>query len=253
MSGKKKSIVREVSQLLGINPTVCYLFIKVIRNHVIKELKEKGESAVLGVGVFTLSLGKYVRVNFRASKVVLNDIKNDNFIERDLSGGLGGELADDITKRRNKLFFDTLKAPRATMPISRNFAYYLKNRFPLGECWIHPHTKQEYSASEVRKVLETYQSIEPEGYTLLWAIWVSIEARRLIIRKSNMSPDELVARWYETIDSVLFILFNPELTPVKLKETPVVDNPDPRPPIRYRKRIDYYLSPFMDDSTPSSD
>lgn len=253
MPGKKRSIVPEVSQLLGITPAICYLFIKVIRNHVIKELKARGECSILGVGVFTLSLGRYTRINFKASKVVLNDVKDDNFIKRDLSSGLAGELADDITKRRNKLFFETLKAPRATMPVSRNFAYYLKNRFPLGECWVNPQTKRDYTVFEIKRALETYQSIEPEGYAFLWAIWVSIEARRLIMARSSISPDELVARWYSAIDSVLFILFNPRLTPVKLKETPVKEHRDPRPPIRYRKRIDYYLSPFMDDSTPSPD
>jgi nucleoid DNA-binding protein len=242
------NVVIQVAQRLGIKPKVCSFLIKVIRDHVIRELQLQGECALLGVGVFKLHLGKKTRVLFRASNKLLLDLRDNNYIERDLSSGLAGELADVLTKRTNELFFETLGAPRASMFVSRNFAYYLKNKFPLDKPWVDPQSKKQYSIDEIKKALEVYQSIEPTGYVLLWTIWVSIEARELIIRKQKLTPEEIVNRWYSAVDSVLFILFNPGLTPVRLKETPILDEVDPKPTVRYRKRLDYYLSPFVDKS-----
>lgn len=243
----RASISSEVALYLGIRPGLSRVFIRVLRDCVLQELQTSGSCYIKGIGTFTLKLGKTARVNFRASPRLLDSVKAGVKVQNELDNKFFLQLSNVVEERRNKLFFDTLDAPKTSLSVSRHFAYYLKNRFPYDEPWINPQTKVEYTIGCVKQAIARYRAICPQEYDLLWVLWVSMECRAHLMNKYKISPDELILRWYKTIGSIIFILCNPELVPTKLEKTGYKDpEVEYRPPVKYAKKADYYLTPFLD-------
>lgn len=241
------SIFKEIAKHLGIKVGLCRNFIRVVRDCVIKELRNSGECVIPGVGVFRVKTGHRTRVTFKVSPKLLSVINKGPTDNTGLYDEVIQDLSELVDQRTNQLFSETLGSPQTNKSVSRNFIYYLKNRYPLGQDWAAPNTGREYSLRQVQRALEVYQQVEPEGYFLLWSLWVSMEARDNFIRKSRTSPEELIIRWYKAVDSVLFILFNPELVPARVRETPIKRKVEPDTTDRHKKKLDYYLAPFIDN------
>lgn len=209
-----------------------------------RELQATGECELLGVGVFRLKVGRRTRIIFRAAPRLLAELKDSKFLEREPDHGLKDELSNAVEEKAGRLFFHTLGAPRAPISLTRNFAYYLKNHFPLDNPWVNPLTKVEYSLEDIRSAIEVYQEVDPHGYMFLWMLWVSVNARDRLVTKYRINPTELITKWYLSVESILFILFNPDLVPTRLEETSLnTESTHPRSP---RKKLDYYLAPFQE-------
>jgi hypothetical protein len=243
---KVTRVTAKIAKYLKIDTVICNQLLRLIRNYIIEELRDHGNCYIHGVGNFRFTNNERARLTYSPSETVLNLLTQEAFNPEDVVEKLPQRLGEKYTSKTDFHFFHTLGTPRSPLSITRNFAFYLKNNFPVNKEWVHPETKEIYQAQQVREVVSIFKTINPKGYVDLWLLWTSVDAREYLVKKKCKSTQEVITGWFIAVESLLFILLNPELVPAKLVET--LDSPLSKEPKKTykKKRLDRYLAPFLE-------
>lgn len=103
-------------------------------------------------------------------------------------------------------------APNSPNVVHLSLLNYFRNKFALGEDWIHPVTGQRFSHSRVKECLAYYRKNNRKNYKALWLLWISNATTSYIADNLNISASTLRRRWDAAINVILLLLLYPELT-----------------------------------------
>lgn len=99
-----------------------------------------------------------------------------------------------------------------TIHLVRNsLLYYLINDFPYGKDWVHPITYESYKCSCIKTALLILKELNPERYKILWALWATRKTVSSLSNRFYCSVQTIKRQWERAIDSLILLLFFPEL------------------------------------------
>lgn len=96
-----------------------------------------------------------------------------------------------------------------------NFLRYLQQQFPYGHSWTHPTTGNVYEAEAVYKKIAAYKELDPDGFKLLWLVWVG-NGTRIKTRQNGLASSNIKSSWHDTVDSLMLLILFSDLEPTLL-------------------------------------
>lgn len=188
----------------------------------------KGEEVTfVGLGTFRMEVKRSRRLLFTPSSFFYKYLNRKEVaskytpseIERAILAKLAAEEdTKDPTEAIEHPFGPVASSAFEYNQLKQSLLRYLQQEYPLGNSWTHPVSKEVFEAATIRRALFIYKELDPDGYLVLWCLWLNIQNRRALAERLGLEAMSLRLRWIRATDSLLFILLNPDLEPPTLND-----------------------------------
>lgn len=115
--------------------------------------------------------------------------------------------------RKNQNRSDSKNSPNK---VRNSLLLYIKHEFAYKKDWVHPVTEEVFSHQLIKEKIETFKTVNPQGYKALWILFTTSATRTFIAYRMLISTSTLRRIWDNALDTIILMLIYPSLVPDKI-------------------------------------
>lgn len=231
-----KKAVEFISKLSGFPATIVSFIIRAYSTFVLLELYQGHTIHLPLLGKLTPKKGRTANADFRPS----NRLKRFLYLNKDVDlrsiiEGYKTYLQDpskkEVLEKHHTYSHEVIKKTSINVKykdlkrylkqedaLRIHFLRYLQKEFIHELPWRHPYRKEEvYSHDRIKKKIIWYRSLDPDGYALLYSLWLGVGKRNTVLKELHLTPQEVEELIHEVLNSLLLLIIYPDLEPEGLE------------------------------------
>lgn len=214
------TLLNHLQHKLGLEPKLASKVVQSLREYFLVQLSSGEDLIIRGLGKFKLRAGNRRRIAYTASEEVyklLTSLEKTGKMRvpvSDLEKIVVARLKQKTAKIEQETRF--VLAKRDYSQVQTSLLLYLYRDFKYQLPWKHPATKVEYSHADIVKALLILKEFDPQGYLIVWIVWVSVKSRARLAKRLNLNYEQLYTKWLKAVDTLLLVIAYPQLTPTNL-------------------------------------
>lgn len=217
---KLLTLLNHLQHKLGLEPKLARKVVQSLREYFLIQLSSGEDLIIRGLGKFKLRAGSRRRIVYTASEEVyklLTSLEKTGKMRvpvSDLEKIVVARLKQKTAKIEQETSF--VLAKRDYSQVQTSLLLYLYRDFKYQLPWKHPATRVEYSHADIIKALLILKEFDPQGYLIVWILWVSVKSRSRLAKRLSLNYEQLYTKWLKAVDTLLLVIAYPQLTPTNL-------------------------------------